>query len=251
MKKEGAFKTTQLQSKRAVNENTCWLTFEDSLDAQPGQFVMIWLPECGEKPFSIVAMDPFSLLVVDVGSFSHRINRMKVGETIWFKGALGQGFELEGERILLVGGGYGAAPLYPLAGSAIKQGISVQVLLGAASSSGLLLVDAFKGIGCDVDVSTEDASQGFHGLVTVIVEEAIRDSHFDGLYACGPTGMLSALGGIATVNKLNYQLSWEAQMRCGMGLCGSCEVPVLFDPVLPPGWLACYDGPVFCKRWPK
>jgi dihydroorotate dehydrogenase electron transfer subunit len=94
-------------------------------------------------------------------------------------------------------------------------------------------------------LTTEDGSSGEQSLVTEVVEKLLKSNTMDGLYACGPTGMLTALASLAKKYDVPYQLSWEALMRCGMGLCGSCEVPQTCDPALPAGWLACFDGPVF------
>ena len=194
-------------------------------------------------------MDPCGLLVVDVGTFSHNLHLLKVGDHLWFKGPLGQGFEIEGKSIILVAGGYGSAPLYPLAQASKAQGLQVYVCLGARSAKDFLLMDAFDHLGCHVSKATEDATSGRRGLVTEVVEHALGDNKFDTLYGCGPVGMLANLARICQERKLNYQLSWEAQMRCGMGLCGSCEVPITLDESLPVGWLACYNGPVFIQRW--
>lgn len=244
-----AFNVRKVVSIRIINEITRWVTFDAPTEAKPGQFVMVWLPDVGEKPFSIVSMDPLGLLVVDVGPFSHAMHQLTVGDPVWIKGPLGQGFSIEGERILLVGGGYGAAPLYPLAIEARGHGVEVHTCLGAHSEPGLLLSDEFTELGCQVSLSTEDGSRGRKSLVTRIVEDAILQSQYDTLYACGPSGMLFALADICKEHRINYQCSWEAHMRCGMGLCGSCEVPTTSDPSLPSGWLACFDGPVFIKRW--
>lgn len=121
----------------------------------------------------------------------------------------------------------------------------MRVCLGARIQAGLLLVDEFQQAGCQVSMATEDGSAGTQGLVTGLVETALDESDVDWVCACGPGGMLSALARLCTSRKVPYQLSWEAHMRCGMGLCGSCEVPQACDPALPVGWLACYDGPVF------
>ncbi|MBG0786615.1 MAG: hypothetical protein H0S79_16080 [Anaerolineaceae bacterium] len=117
--------------------------------------------------------------------------------------------------------------------------------LGARTVEGLLLDEDFAKLGCQVELMTEDGSAGRTGLVTLAVEEALAKGDVDMLAACGPTGMLSAIAELARQYHVPCQLSWEAQMRCGMGLCGSCEVPQSLDPALPPGWLACFDGPVF------
>ncbi len=206
---------------------------------------MVWLPGVGEKPFSIAAAEPMSLMIVDVGPFSHAMHQLRVGDRVWVKGPLGRGFALSGRSVLLVGGGYGAAPLYALAEKATASGCHVTVCLGARTVQGLLLEKDFLALGCEVLLATEDGSRAHQGLVTEIVEEQLNHGKIDSLYACGPTGMLSALAEVSKAYNVPYQLSWEALMRCGMGLCGSCEVPQSADPALPPGWLACFDGPVF------
>ncbi len=243
------FTLYHVQSIKMLNAHTCWIAFDAPLAADPGQFVMAWLPEKGEKPFSIAGMDPFCLLVVDVGPFSHALHGLQMGDPIWIKGPLGRGFTLSGENLLLVGGGYGAAPLLSLAAAARKASLNVAVVLGARSSDDLLLVDAFEAQGCTVVAMTEDGSAGQQGLVTHPLPDLFVRGQIDSLYACGPSGMLSALAAFCSEKHIDYQLSWEAHMRCGMGLCGSCEVPRNLDPQLPVGWLACFDGPVFSKTW--
>lgn len=245
----GTFQVREIKVTSRINQNTVWLSFEGGIDGLAGQFVMVWLPNVGEKPFSIASTHPFGLLVVDVGPFSHAMHQLKIGDRVWVKGPLGRGFSIEGDNILLVAGGYGSAPLLPLAKRACAQRKKVSVYLGAKDQEGLLLSDEFVELGCQVSLATEDGSCGTRGLVTTIVEEAIRESDVDTLYACGPVGLLSALAKLCHQHLLNYQFSWEAHMRCGMGLCGSCEVPSSSDSSLPVGWLACYDGPVFVKRW--
>jgi dihydroorotate dehydrogenase electron transfer subunit len=245
----GEFEGRKVTAIYKINPVTSWLRFDGDICAQPGQFVMVWLPKIGERPFSIAEIDPFGLLVVDVGPFSHALQQLQVGDSMWVKGPLGYGFTITGERLLLVGGGYGSAPLLPLAKIAQAQHKQVDVCLGARTKSGLLLSDAFLDLGCHVSYATEDGSLGWHGMVTGIIEQKIQDMKYDLLCACGPTGLLSALSDLCKTHRLDYQLSWEAHMRCGMGLCGSCEVPHSFDETLPVGWLACYDGPVFYQKF--
>lgn len=244
------FRSFQIQSLRRLNPTTLWITFGGALEAEPGQFVMAWLPGVGEKPFSIAGMAPFGLMVVDVGPMSHALHQLQPGDRVWVKGPLGQGFQVRGRKMLLAGGGYGAAPLLALAQAARGASVEVTVCLGARMAGGLLLGDEFEALGCRVRLVTEDGTAGEKGLVTLPVEEEFRRGGVGLLAACGPSGMLSALAKLAHHYQVPYQLSWEAQMRCGMGLCGSCEVPQALDPALPPGWLACFDGPVFSNTEP-
>jgi dihydroorotate dehydrogenase electron transfer subunit len=125
----------------------------------------------------------------------------------------------------------------------------VTVCLGARGLEDLLLVDAFERLGCGLILTTEDGSCGEQGLITQPISRLAAAHSLDTLYACGPAGMLSALAALCSEHKVDYQLSWEAKMRCGMGLCGSCEVPQSQDVNLPVGWLACFDGPVFRQTW--
>jgi dihydroorotate dehydrogenase electron transfer subunit len=242
----------QIISTRQQNERARLITFDQPLNSIPGQFVMLWLPGVGEKPFSIAAADPFSVLVVDVGPFSHALHSLKTGERLWVRGPLGQGFQLSGSRSLLVAGGYGAAPLLFLAQRAAQNGQTIDVCLGARQATDILLKDSFEKLGAHVRVSTDDGSLGEQGLVTQIAAANIRDHRPDAVYACGPVKMLEAVEMLAQTEHIPAQLSWEAHMRCGMGLCGHCELlrsgaapdPAHLDPHHRPGWLVCWDGPV-------
>ena len=216
------------------------------MEAQPGQFVMIWLPDVGEKPFSIADADPFKLTVADVGPFSQALCALKPEQPLWVRGPLGRGFELKGKRHILVGGGYGAAPLYFLAKTALEQGDEVCVCLGARNQAELLLADDFRELGCKVLLATDDGSAGHRGLVLEAVRAALADFPAQTLYACGPKPMLLALAAFCKECKMAGQFSWEAMMRCGIGLCGSCEIdePTCDAVGLAHGWLTCKDGPV-------
>ena len=244
------FRTFRVVHIQSENKATKSLIFDQPLiNAEPGQFVMLWLPGVGEKPFSILNNDPFSVAVTSVGLFSSALIELDIASRVWARGPLGQGFKLEGHRHLLVGGGYGAAPLLFLAKQARSRNDVVKVCLGARSAGDLMMIDAFKGLGCEVFVSTNDGSYGEAGLVTNVVDQILRNSKMDALYACGPVPMLSALSEICRNKKIPAQLSWEANMRCGIGLCGSCELDdeTRKSAGIPVGWLTCKDGPVYTQ----
>ena len=227
---------------QAENCHTKTLVFCESLPAQPGQFVMAWLPGVDEKPFSIAAAVPLALTVVAVGPFSEALHRLAVGDRVWARGPLGQGYKVEGKRLLLAGGGYGVAPLLFLARTAIAASCAAQVCIGARMAADILLVDDFQRAGASVRITTEDGSLGTKGLVTSATEAIIHDLRPDTVYACGPIKMLEAIDRQCEEHNLPRQLSWEAHMRCGIGLCGSCELPSRS------GWLTCLDGPVSFSR---
>jgi len=244
----------------AENYRTRALVFDHPLPSEPGQFVMVWLPGVGERPYSIAGANPFRLMVVAVGPFSEALHALQPGERVWIRGPLGQGFRLPdgsgdgpespGEatgaesasrsHVLLAGGGYGVAPLHYLARQAVRTVVTVDVCIGAATADDVLLSDAFRSLGASVQVTTDDGSLGRRGLVTLAVEQAIASRRPDTVYACGPTPMLEALESLCRAREIPHQLSWEARMRCGMGLCGACEVHGRDKD----GWLACTDGPV-------
>lgn len=236
--------TFTLVESRVENARTRTLVFDRPLLSEPGQFVMVWLPDVGEKPYSIAAADPFTLMVVAVGPVSEALHSLSPGDRVWIRGPLGQGFRLPaapaGKQLLLVGGGYGVAPLHHLALQAVAAQASVEVCIGARTAADLLLADAFRGLGCRVRCSTDDGSAGLQGQVTQLVTEEIGVHPPDTLYACGPVPMLEAVERLSRQAGLPHQLSWEAHMRCGMGICGECEVHGREAD----GWLACHDGPV-------
>ena len=247
MTQNGMYKKFTLAAKRRENHRTQTLEFDRPLPgALPGQFIMAWLPGIGEKPFSLADNDPLSVTVASVGDFSKALCDLSVKEKVFARGPFGQGFELFGKRHLFVGGGYGAAPLRLLASQAIERGDAVQVCLGARSACDLLLVETFQSMGCQIAITTEDGSQGQAGLVTDILADIQASFGATALYACGPTPMLTALIGWCRQTGLSAQLSWEAHMRCGIGLCGSCELDAetRITAGLPAGWLTCRDGPV-------
>ncbi len=176
-----SYQSFKLLQNRQENNSTKSLIFDKPLfHAQPGQFVMAWLPGIGEKPYSILDDDPFSLSVASVGIFSAALINLKVGSRVWIRGPLGQGFRLNGKRHLLIAGGYGAVPLYFLAEQARKSKDEVKICLGARTAEDLLMAGAFKSLGCEVFIATDDGSLGEKGLVTHAVSSVMK--HFNDFY---------------------------------------------------------------------
>lgn len=230
---------------KTENASTKTFVLDGRLDARPGQFVMAWLPDHQDKPFSLAGADPISLTIADVGPLSHALHQLQAGDSIWVRGPLGRGYELpvnatgEQQHVLLIGGGYGVAPLLYLARQALSFSYRVSMIIGAKKETDLLLIDEFTAIGASLWLTTEDGSSGIRGLVThaikhVLVESTVRPTL---ICSCGPTGMLQAVAASGAAEEIPVQVAWEAHMRCGIGLCGSCEVGQ--------GWLTCLDGPVF------
>jgi dihydroorotate dehydrogenase electron transfer subunit len=223
---------------RVIAESAKVKTFiiEASLEAEPGQFVMVWLPRVDEKPFSLADADPLTLTVARVGPFTSEMHKLRAGGRLWFRGPLGRGFELVGENLLLVGGGYGVAPLAFLARRAREAGREVTAVIGAQSKDDLIFESRFAKLGCRVVAATEDGSAGVRGLAACVADDLLSCGDFDAVYACGPEAMLDSLAEMCIGRCVLCQLSRESYMRCGLGICGSCQRD---------GMLVCRDGPVF------
>ncbi len=207
------------------------------LVAQPGQFVMAWLPRVDEKPFSLTDSDPVTLAVVEVGPFTARMQRLQPGDALYLRGPFGRGFSLAGERPLLVGGGSGAAALAFLARRLREAGRPATAILGARTASELLLADRFTALGAGLLLCTDDGSAGERGLVTDALARLLGRGAHDRVYACGPAPMLERVAELCRACGVPGEVSREAYMRCGLGICGSCDCGG--------GQLVCRDGPVF------
>ena len=203
--------------------------------AEPGQFVMLWLPGVDEKPMSIAAPSPLTLTVNRVGPFTTALHRARVGDKVGVRGPYGRGFRLDPDRpALLVAGGYGVPPLYFLARRAVAQQIPVTVAIGAARAADLLYHDRFRELPLRLLLATDDGSLGHKGFVTTLLPD-----HLDGrptVYACGPEAMLVSLLDFCREHDLAGQFSVERYIKCGFGVCGQCALD---------GFLVCQDGPVF------
>ena len=224
--------------KKVIEEAAQVKTFvlEAAIEAGPGQFIMVWLPRTDEKPFSLVDADPVTITVARVGPFTEKLHQLRIDDRIWFRGPLGQGFELKGKHILLIGGGYGVAPLAFLAQRAVGAGRQVTAVIGARSRADLVFPQRFAELGCSVVLATDDGSAGVRGLATDVAESLLGQGEMDAVYACGPEAMLDRVLELCRSHGLSCQLSLEQYMRCGLGVCGSCQRE---------GMLVCRDGPVF------
>lgn len=218
------------------NEDAKTWVLDGRLEATPGQFVMVWLPGIDEKPFSLVDADPIALTVARVGPFTTALHQVKKEERIWLRGPFGKGFTAGAGPALLVAGGYGSAPLAFLARQLRALGQAIHVVLGAHTAKSLLLQRCFVEQGCTLHLATEDASAGDRGLATDVAADLLHRHRFGTLYGCGPNPMLDALAALARAQGLPCQLSYEAYIRCGIGVCGSCTHG---------DRLVCRDGPVF------
>jgi dihydroorotate dehydrogenase electron transfer subunit len=226
--------------------------FDTDIDAQPGQFIMLWLPGVDEKPMSIAGMRPLTISVAKVGPMTTALHALGVGDYVGWRGPFGRPYQLERDRqALLVAGGYGSAPLYVLAKQALAHGMDVTVAIGARRADELLYADKFEQLGVTLLLSTNDGSRGVQGFVTDAITQHLAGlnkasvhgdtSQLDPrgvnttVYACGPEPMLLALHKLCRARGWHGQLSVERYMKCGFGVCGQCALDDL---------LVCLDGPV-------
>ena len=221
--------------------------------ASPGQFIHVQIPEMEHRvlrrPFSISDADPegglLTIIYKVVGIGTAQLKKMLPGTRINILGPRGNGFSAlpDGQRSILVGGGYGCAAVYLLAR---KASMPPLVLLGGRSHQDIIMVDEFKALGCEVRLSTDDGSAGEKGRVTLLLEKALTEFPPGRIAACGPVPMLKAVAALCDGQNLDCEVSMDSVMCCGMGACFGCVIKRKADN--PQGWSyvrACHEGPVF------
>jgi dihydroorotate dehydrogenase electron transfer subunit len=171
----------------------------------------------------------------------------KPGEVIDVVGPLGTPFPTPAKDVpaVLVGGGYGTAPLIPLAQELIANGSPVEFVLGASTASRLFGELIAKRMAGTVTVTTDDGSAGTTGVVTDVLPEAIARIGAQIVYACGPMPMLRAVSDVARAHQIRAQVAVEEAMACGIGICMTCVLPVRGDDGRSRFVRSCVDGPVF------
>jgi dihydroorotate dehydrogenase electron transfer subunit len=169
-------------------------------------------------------------------------------------GPLGRPFSLprDAASVTLVGGGYGAAPLFGLAEALASRGCRIDFVLGAGSADRLFGVLDAKRMAASVAVTTDDGSTGTRGRVTDVLPRVMDGARTEVVYACGPMAMLRAVARVAEQRGVPTQCAVEESMACGIGVCMTCVLPVVGDDGLTRMVRSCTDGPVFAGdrvRW--
>jgi dihydroorotate dehydrogenase electron transfer subunit len=173
-------------------------------------------------------------------------------------GPLGRPFSLPREpaNCVLVGGGYGSAPLFMLAEALRQRGCRIDAVLGASTGDRLFGALDAKRMAASVAFTTDDGSYGEKGRVSDVLPEVIDRVHADVVYACGPMAMLEAVQQVASSAYggagIPTQLSVEESMACGIGVCMTCVLPVFGNDGNTRMVRSCHDGPVFAGdriRW--
>jgi dihydroorotate dehydrogenase electron transfer subunit len=206
---------------------------------------MVWLPGVDEVPMSIAMDDGTETKVTffDVGDMTKQLFQKNTGDLIGLRGPFGTHYEWQPKQhLILVAGGYGAAPMYFVAKEALKDHCRIDFIVGARSKEHLLYLEEIQALSATtLHVSTDDGSMGHKGRNTEVLEKIISSVHSPQsqilIFACGPEMMLKRISQICAEKKTSCFMSLERYMKCGYGLCGNC----VMDPL---GIRLCTDGPV-------
>jgi dihydroorotate dehydrogenase electron transfer subunit len=221
---------------------------EQTLPAmEPGQFIQVRVDGSPNtylrRPISINFVDTEKnqlwLLIQLVGDGTKTLAATPIGNKVNMILPLGNRFSKPeaSDRVLLVGGGVGVAPLLMLGKEIMEMGLEVTFLLGARSSKDLLELDEFSKYG-QVYTTTEDASAGEKGFVTQ--HSILNEQAFTKIYTCGPKPMMQAVSNYASKKNIECEVSLENSMACGIGACLCCVEDTVDGHVC-----TCTTGPVF------
>ena len=222
---------------------------------EPGQFVIVKMDEKGERvPLTICDYDreagTITIVFQALGASTQKMAHLGEGDYFRdFVGPLGCPSEfvkediesLKGKKILFVGGGVGAAPVYPQVKWMHEHGVDVDVIMGSRTKDLLFYIDEMKAVAKNVYVTTDDGTYGFHGNGCQQLEALVNDGkHYDVCVAIGPMIMMKFVCLLTKKLEIPTIVSLNPIMVDGTGMCGACRVTV-GDEVK----FACVDGPEF------
>lgn len=216
--------------------------------ARPGQFVIVRLNEFSERiPLTICDSDKsngtITLIIQEVGRSTKDLCAINIGDGISdILGPLGTPTEIERfGTVVIIGGGVGAAELYPVACALKNKGNKVIVILGARSKGLVILEDEMKKIADEILITTDDGSYGIKGLVTDALKIVLeRGEIINRIICCGPILMMKAVTEVARPKNIATVVSLNAILLDATGMCGSCRVTVGGRT-----HFSCVDGPDF------
>ena len=228
---------TLVENKRVCDDITI-LTFDRKMNIQAGEFIFLWLPGIGEKPFSALTDDPFSLVVIDVGVFTHALMDLPAGTEAYVRGPHGIPVDpADDAKIMAVAGGTGLAAVYQVA----RDFGNAEVFAGARTAERLYFLEECRQI-AEVHVATDDGSAGYQGVVTELLRQRLQEMPADErdklvFYNCGPEPMVHAAIAVQREFCRDQQIfsAIDYLTKCGVGICGACAAP--------DGRRLCVDGP--------
>lgn len=224
--------------------------------AQPGQFVIVIADDHAERvPLTIANFDReegwVDLVVQASGPSTTKLSEKEQGDELKdFVGPLGvpseftelSDEELKKQRYLFVGGGIGAAPVYPQVRYLSERGVHCDVIIGFKNKEAVIYEEEFKALDCDLYVTTDDGSYGFNGMVTAKIEDLIENEgkSYDTCVAIGPMIMMKFVCITTKKYDLHTIVSLNPIMVDGTGMCGACRVSIDGETKF-----ACVHGPEF------
>ena len=224
---------------------------------KPGQFVAVAVggPDTSmllRRAFSIHDVRPdhggtVEFIFAAHGRGTRWLAERRARDVLDLAGPLGRPFPVPREPVscLLVGGGYGSAPLFALADRLRERRCTVDFLLGAASGERVFGALTARRTGRSATITTQDGSLGVRGVVTDMLGQVIHEARTDVIYACGPMPMLRQVTALARRYDIPVQVAVEESMACGVGVCMTCVLPVVGSDGITRMVRACVDGPVF------
>ena len=185
------------------------------------------------------------LVIAPHGEGSKWLCSRIVGDFIDLIGPLGTAFGIPttNANTMLIGGGYGSAPLFALAELLKNRGCRVDMVLGASTANKIYAPLEGKRSVSSLTLTTDDGSTGIHGQISEAIPRLIREFGTEVIYSCGPMGMLGAIAKIADEFDLAHQCAVEEAMACGVGVCMTCVVPIKHEDGIKMV-RTCIDGPV-------
>lgn len=213
----------------------------------PGQFAQVRVDDSPgtflRRPISIHDVDygknSFKVLIQIAGKGTEKLSKLGKGDYLNLIYPLGNSFSLpqSNEKVLLVGGGCGIAPLLFLGKHLKSNGCTPDILLGFRNSARIIEFEEYLRIG-KVYVTTEDGSMGEKGYVTT--HSAFSKQKYDRVYCCGPDKMMKTISAHCKSNDIHCEVSLENLMACGIGACLCCIVDTIKGNLC-----TCIDGPIF------
>jgi dihydroorotate dehydrogenase electron transfer subunit len=226
--------------------------------ARPGNFVAI---SVGGNASSMILRRAFAiyrasdrgqyggtieLVVAPHGQGSRWLTSLEIHDHVNMVGPLGTHFGIPAEPVnaLLVGGGYGSAPLFGLAEVLKERGCRVDMVLGASVAGKIYAPLEGKRSVNSLTITTEDGSTGIQGKVTDVLPDLIKKHNSEIIYSCGPMGMLAAVDAVSQSFNVMHQCAVEESMACGIGVCMTCVIPLRDEGGVIKMTRSCIDGPV-------
>jgi len=218
-----------------------------AMKAEPGNFILLKIHEQGERiPLTIADFDRekgiLTIVLQEVGKTTHQLGALHEGDFISdVVGPLGNPSHIENfGKVVCVGGGVGIAPVYPITRALKQAGNTVFSIIGARTKSLLFWEEKMRNVSDELIVTTDDGSYGRKALVTVPLEELLKDGNINLVVAIGPAIMMKFV--CKTTEKYNVKtvVSLNSIMIDGTGMCGGCRVEVGGETKF-----CCVDGPEF------